>query len=359
MVSKLFLRACFLVLILSHGIIQGCEAAEPQQSAQTSKPQRAVPVSESGNADRYQTQHYRFSMDANWTVVDSVSGQAGLWLNEASFADGTLDLYADTPNGVVFPHEDRFGGMETFSLNIRARKRDPNTGGRLLTKYLQYNLAVGADSVTCILVNERGENVRLGKWSFNDIQDTEWHNYAIMYDGFAVSLLVDDEVIDSAPFSGNVNSDHGHDLYIGKNPWGDSFHGQIDSVNMASKVYTLAELNAFLDEMNLAYLNSQYFTLDGDILISKEEVEQALLASLYPQDTSEPDSLSRGNIAEWNRSVFLAVMSGRTYRIWSEEHAQDLTYSFTANMGTSRFSDSLVRAAFRDATKIWMKVANV
>jgi hypothetical protein len=100
-------------------------------------------------------------------------------------------------------------------------------------KHVYYTLGLGADSIDAY-VQTTGGGIDLDVYHFAAIADTAWHDYAIRYDSRtgAAELRVDGEVAATGSGSGFVRWDacDPRDLVIGKNPWGDTFAGEIDEL---------------------------------------------------------------------------------------------------------------------------------
>lgn len=165
----------------------------------------------------------RFPVRVEGPAPAFVEGHAG---RAASF---------DGPDGGYFVIDDdpRLGGMGLFTLSVWARKRAADTGGTVVLKHVYYTLALGADSIDAY-VQTAGGGIDLDVYHFAAIADTAWHHYAIRYDARtgAAELRVDGEVAASGSGSGFVRWDacDPRDLVIGKNPWGDTFAGEIDEL---------------------------------------------------------------------------------------------------------------------------------
>jgi len=168
-------------------------------------------------------------------VYDS-SGNAlhGTWQGSAQYAPGTvnqaIDLSVSMDNYVMVDSDDRLGGMEQLTISLWAKKNNPDAGGTLIKKHVQYSISIGRNFVETYVANENGVLGRANVYRMNAISDTEWHNYALSYNGSAVELFIDGVKVSDAPLSGNVRPNNAYSLFIGKNPWGGSFEGQIDEL---------------------------------------------------------------------------------------------------------------------------------
>ena len=154
------------------------------------------------------------------------------WLGKPSFSDGhqgqALDLKG-RENGVVINHHSVLAGMEQMTLSVWAKKDVPESTGYLVKKHGHFDLALKKNNtIYAALTNAKGEKVRLMCRRYEGIDNLDWHQYQLSYDGQVVKLLVDGKEVDRQAFSGPINSDARRDLYIGKSPWDTSFSGLID-----------------------------------------------------------------------------------------------------------------------------------
>jgi hypothetical protein len=195
--------------------------------------------------------------------VNDSSGNAlhGTWQGSEQYAPGSIgqsiDLSVSDNNYVIVDNDDRLGGMEQLTVSVWAKKNNPDIGGTLIVKHGQYSISIGRNYVSSYVGNEAGVMGRANKYSMNSINDTEWHNYALSYNGSLVELFVDGVMTADAPLSGIVRVNSGHNLYIGKNRWGDAFEGQIDELLISTEEFNLdippAMKRVADDSMNLQY----------------------------------------------------------------------------------------------------------
>ncbi|MBN1812602.1 MAG: LamG domain-containing protein [Anaerolineae bacterium] len=169
--------------------------------------------------------------------VNDSSGNSlhGAWVGMASYTAGisgtALDLSGT--NYVYTDHNDLLGGMGQVTVDVWARKNDPDSGGQVVLKHLHYAIIVGAEDVTSYVGNAEGTLGRANVYSLDAIHDTDWHHYVLAYNGSVVRLFVDDVLVADAPLTGTVRSDSGYDFYVGWSPWptpGVGFEGQIDEL---------------------------------------------------------------------------------------------------------------------------------
>jgi len=170
----------------------------------------------------------------NDLLDDSANLLHGSWQGAPSFSKGqegsALDLSPEQDNYVLVEHDEALAGMETLNISLWAKKNDARQGGTLLKKHRHYTIRLGARYIVANLSNDQGQSVWLNAYHTALVDDTAWHFYQLRYDGQTAKLLVDDQVVAEEQFSGRINIDVSRDLYIGKNPWGQSFNGLLDEL---------------------------------------------------------------------------------------------------------------------------------
>jgi hypothetical protein len=160
----------------------------------------------------------------------------GAWVGTAGYTATGVSGYAldlSGTNYVYTDHDDLMGGMGQVTVDVWARKNDPDTGGQIVLKHLHYAIIVDADDVTSYVGNTEGTLGRANVYGLDAVHDTEWHHYVLAYNGLVVRLFVDDVLVADDPLTGTVRNDGGYDFYVGWSPWpspGVGFEGQIDEL---------------------------------------------------------------------------------------------------------------------------------
>jgi hypothetical protein len=164
-----------------------------------------------------------FAVRGEGTAPSFVAGHAG----QAAVFDG--------PDGGYFVLDDdpRLGGMGLLTISVWARKRTADAGGTVLLKHVYYALGLGADTIDAYVQTADG-GIDLDAYHYAAIADAEWHHYLLRYDARTGSaeLLVDGVVAASGTGSGFVRWEacDPRELVVGKDPWGDTFAGEIDEL---------------------------------------------------------------------------------------------------------------------------------
>jgi len=185
----------------------------------------------------------------NNLIDQSNNNNNGTWNGLESYGPGILGsrgiLLDGTADGsyVVVKHSDILDGMSQLSLSAWTKKNSDNVGGRILCKHVTYSLAVIGNTVQNYLVNSQGTLKNLQATSAS-INDTEWHHYAVTYDGATMKLFIDGQEADSESLSDDIAVQPSRDLLIGKEPAGNAFHGSIDDVRIYNRALDATEVLA-------------------------------------------------------------------------------------------------------------------
>jgi len=174
----------------------------------------------------------------------SPSGFVPEWGEDAgSFGEGQSGQALSVAGGdspyVVVQDDPKLGGMGLLTISVWARKNS-TTGGTIFLKHVCYTLNIRADTIDAYVQTEN-ESIDLDVYGTEAINDTLWHHYVITYDSRTgvAALSVDDVELSSGTGSGTVrwNPCDLRDIYVGRDPWGDSFDGLIDELVIYDTVW--------------------------------------------------------------------------------------------------------------------------
>jgi len=190
----------------------------------------------------------------NGSTNDVIGTNHGEWMDgEPSYTSGLLGqaiTLDGTTNGpyVRVPDNPSLEGMSNLSVSVWAKKDDPSVGGQLFKKHVSYDLFINkAFDFDGYVRHITTESADLHGTTVTNMQDAAWHHYAIVYDGTNAMGYVDGTEVASAELSGAVN-EYPHDLYIGKDPWGEAFAGAIDEMKLFTNALSIAEVEALAAE---------------------------------------------------------------------------------------------------------------
>ena len=203
----------------------------------------------------YYSSPYPDDYDVYWPFdgsLDDISSNSadGIWISSDSYGNGLLSEGIEL-NGTAtgdYPkvnHTAILDGMPTLSISLWAKKNDAAVGGQLFKKHVVYDLSLTANGFAGYVFNNSTERVNISGTS-ETINNTNWHHYCLVYDGANILFYIDGELSSSATQTGNVNTYPTQHLFIGKDPWGNAFAGNIDEMKIfrhsisSNEVYALA-----------------------------------------------------------------------------------------------------------------------
>ncbi|MFP4017499.1 MAG: immunoglobulin domain-containing protein, partial [Halanaerobiales bacterium] len=172
------------------------------------------------------------------------------WNGTECYMGGINGLAMDTGttdgNFVKIHNGSLLGGMDELTLTIRARKNILETGGTLIYKDTQYGLSISGNEISGFLTDDRW--ITFGtSHNLDNINDYEWHHYALVYDGENIIIYVDGQAV-GAPqyFPGPVLS-NSNPIIIGSDLRGDHFNGQLDEFRIYRRALTEEEIKSLSD----------------------------------------------------------------------------------------------------------------
>ena len=165
------------------------------------------------------------------------------WSGTGIYDRGILNESVSTLNGSypAVSHNDVLDGFDKFTISGWAKKTAPSSGGFFVNKHVTYHCQIGESSFIGYIYDIDGGRHNYA-FSTGIIADTDWHHYVVEYDGSSIIGYVDSILVGSTPFSGQVVSNPSRNIYIGKDPWGDTFQGSIDELRIYNDALTEQEI---------------------------------------------------------------------------------------------------------------------
>lgn len=207
----------------------------------------------------YQAVTYPSDPTAYWSFdgnLNDLSGNGlnGLWYVGTNYGSGLFDqglALNGATNGpyVQVNHHSLLDGMPQLTLSGWARKNDPAVGGVLFKKHALYKLEVGGNFLKVYLYAYNGTStnaVNLSSVSVSGISDTNWHHYALVYNGTNLLTYVDGIRRSSNALTGAVNSNPARKLAIGKEDASqplNTFAGDLDEMKLFRRALTTNEIS--------------------------------------------------------------------------------------------------------------------
>ncbi len=200
-------------------------------------------------------------IDFEGNVFDlSGKNNHGTWQGSESYGQGIIGQAASldgTSDGsyVIVDIDETLEGMDQLTLSAWVKKNNANVGGIIFLKHAIYFLSVESNSIYYYLFNSLGKRINITPTT-ELVNDTDWHHHAMTYDGNTIKVYLDGREIALEPFSGSIAvSTSTRSLYIGKNPWGNSFNGAIDKVRIYDRGLTGEEILTLYNEPSQECIN--------------------------------------------------------------------------------------------------------
>jgi len=130
----------------------------------------------------------------------SPNGLAAQWKNgEGSFVRGAEGQAVNLTSGSYIEVLDISGilsGMDELTISVWAKKKEKNIAGYLIYKDQTYNVRLNLGQYNRSRqpegqITTETATKRVGKWPAQEIVNTQWHHYAITYNGSLLKLFID------------------------------------------------------------------------------------------------------------------------------------------------------------------------
>ncbi|MDD5012555.1 MAG: LamG domain-containing protein [Candidatus Nanoarchaeia archaeon] len=182
-----------------------------------------------------------YKFDGNLLDSGVAPAMDGAWTNgTGTFVTGFSGQAADFAgvNGITGNVGSKIGNLSQMTISVYAKKNVASQGGDLFYKHVQYRIIISQNYVTGQIYI--GGNVTEVAGIAN-IDNTNWHQYTLNYNGTALKIYVDGTEIDSEIATGNVDDSQWQELLIGNQPiaWsGTYFNGQVDEFKIYNRSIT-------------------------------------------------------------------------------------------------------------------------
>ena len=144
-------------------------------------------------------------------------------------------------------HNSLLDGMPQLSISVWARKNNAATGGELFKKHVVYNMEVSASGIAGYIYNSDTGKVNFSAANLTGLNNTNWHHFALVYNGTNVFTFVDGVRTSSNVLSGSVKSSSTVLLYVGREaitPPYNTFAGDIDEMKLFHRALSTNEVAA-------------------------------------------------------------------------------------------------------------------
>jgi hypothetical protein len=185
-------------------------------------------------------------LEFNYTVLDaSGNNNNGQWTGAENYVQGKIGRAAcfdGTQNGsyVVVKNNATLNGMNQLTIALWAKKNNVSASGALLLKNSLYYLGLTESSLQYYIFNTNNDWLAYPRFvTTSTVANTDWHHYAITYDGAYFLVYIDGQEVKREAYSGNIATNT-IDMLIGGNSW----NGTIDDVRIYRDALTSEEIVA-------------------------------------------------------------------------------------------------------------------
>ena len=195
------------------------------------------------------------NLNLHLTLDNSVADSSGLnnnaqWTGAASYTPGrsgqAIQLDGTSTGGYPFiRHSSTLDGMSQLTICLWARKNTVDAGGILLLKHITYNLNISNNRLQAYLMDDLPTRYDLYTPT-GSMADTNWHHLALTHDGTMLRLYIDGVQRASLQPASllKVETNPDREVFVGKDPWGNTFNGVIDDVRLYDRALSSSELLA-------------------------------------------------------------------------------------------------------------------
>lgn len=141
--------------------------------------------------------------------------------------------------GISVKHNSYLDGLDEITFAFFAKKDKKDTAATVLHKHTVYGIQITADGFSGSISTINGTK----KYSATKlVYDTDWHHYAITYDGSNIIMYLDGNECSRTELTGRIKRDASRAIVIGRNPWGKSFEGLMDEIRIYDRALSQEEI---------------------------------------------------------------------------------------------------------------------
>ena len=145
--------------------------------------------------------------------------------------------------GILVKHNDYLDGIDEITFAFFAKKDKKNTAATVLHKHTVYGTQITANgfagSISTALETKKYSVTKV-------VDDTEWHHYAITYDGSNIITYLDGKECSRTQLTGKIKREASRAITIGRNPWGNSFEGLMDEIRIYDRALSKEEIKQLI-----------------------------------------------------------------------------------------------------------------
>jgi hypothetical protein len=175
----------------------------------------------------------------NMTVTSSDS-----LLFERSTYGRTIRFNNNESRSISVNHSDYLDGFDEATIAFLAKKDYAGTAATVIHKHTVYSIQITEDGLSGSFSTDSGSKT----FSVASVvDDTDWHHYAVTYDGSDIVLYIDGIECSRTECTGKIKSDSSRSIMIGRDPWGDSFEGLMDEIRIYDRALSEDEIGQIME----------------------------------------------------------------------------------------------------------------
>lgn len=159
-------------------------------------------------------------------LEDSLYGKAIRFNNDAS-------------RGISVKHSDYLDGLDEITIAFLAKKDSKTVATTFVNKHTVYRLSLTKTGISATIAGSSCS-------AANIVDDTEWHHYAITYDGSHIVVYIDGIESSRTACTSIIKRDSSREIVIGRDPWGDSLEGLMDEFRIYDRCLSEKEIKLIM-----------------------------------------------------------------------------------------------------------------
>ncbi len=162
---------------------------------------------------------------------------------EDSIYGKSIRFNNSTNRAVSVAHSSYLDGMDELTIAFYAKKSTKTEAAAVIYKHTVYVVNLTDSGFSGYINNGAGQkNFSVKKV----VDDTEWHHYAVTYDGEHIVTYIDGKECSRIECTGKVRRDSSRAVVIGRNPWGASFEGWMDEIRIYDRALSEDEIGQIM-----------------------------------------------------------------------------------------------------------------
>ncbi len=141
-------------------------------------------------------------------------------------------------------HSNYLDGTDELTIAFFAKKDAKNGAASVIFKYNVYTVDLTADGFAGYIITNGGKtNFKAAKI----VDDTQWHHYAVTYDGSNIVMYIDGNECSRVACTGKIKRDTTRRIDIGRNPWNVSIEGLMDEIRIYDRALSKEEIGMIME----------------------------------------------------------------------------------------------------------------